>query len=441
MTARRLPLDGLRIIDMTVVWAGPFATVLLGDMGAEVVRVESLQRFDVNTRGNPNITPEQVRSQGGGVFPEGDPGKRPWERSASFNTTGRNKRSLTVDLSHPRGKAVFFRLAERSDIFIENNAPDVISKLGIGYDVLAAVNPRLIMISMPAFGSSGPYHHFRAYGANMEAVVGHTLLRGYPDTDPTNTSNVFFADAVGGAGAAFAVLAAVAQRERTGKGQFIDMSLAENVGHTFSQAMMDYSMNGRVQGTWGNRNPERAPQGVYRCAGEDAWLALSCGSDGEFAALCRAIDRPDLGADPALATLAGRWERHDDLDAAIAAWCAPLDHYDAFHRLQAAGVDAAPVLAIPEVAVDPHLHARGMWVPVTHPQAGTHEYLGSIIGHMSGTPLPIRSPAPTLGQHNRELYQDLLGYSDEEYQWFIDHGFVGDTYHSVQERWNKQATP
>ncbi len=434
MAALSLPLAGIRIIDMTVVWAGPFATVLLGDMGAEIVRIDSLQHHDVNTRGNPNITSEQVRSQGGGVFPNGDPGADPWNRSASFNTTGRNKKSITIDLTRPEGMAVFFRLVERSDVFIENNAPDVVNRLGLGWDVLKRVNPRLVMISMPAFGGTGPYHHFRAYGANMEAVVGHTLLRGYPDTDPTNTTNVFFADATGGAAAAFAVVTALYQRDRTGEGQFIDMSLAENVGHTFSQAMMDYSMNGRVQTTLGNRDPSRAPQGVYPCAGDDSWLAISCRDDAEFAALCSVMGRLDLAADPRFAGTLARYHHQDELDAAIAAWTAGQDHYTAFHLLQQAGVTAAPVLTIPEVAADPHLHARGMWQRVEHPATGAHAYLGPIAGHLSKTPLRIWAPAPLLGQDNEYLYREVLGYSEEEYRWFVDHDFAGDLYIDVRER-------
>ena len=419
----RPPLEGLRVVDMTVVWAGPFATALLSDMGAEVIRVESIHYWDRNWR-TISVTIDQLRAQGA----EPDPAAKPWDLSANANSVGRSKRSVTMDLTRQEGKAAFFRLVERSDMFVENNAPGVIQRLGLTYDVLSKVNPRLIMLCMPAFGATGPYSHFRAFASNTEAIVGHTLLRGYTDTDPSNTTSVYFADACAGAAGAFALLAALRYRMQTGRGQFIDMSQAENVSHTLSQALMDYSMNGRVQGTLGNRDPQRAPQGVYRCAGDDAWLALSCGSDAEFQALCDVIGRADLGADVRFADAASRRANHDDLDAAIGAWTADKDHYDAFHLLQAAGVPASPVLNVAEVFADPHLRERDVWQQLDHPAAGRHFYLKSPISHMSKTPLRIWKAAATLGQDNEYVYKELLGYSQAEYEWFLANGFAGTTY-------------
>ncbi|HEY7270901.1 MAG TPA: CoA transferase, partial [Dehalococcoidia bacterium] len=297
----RLPLEGLRVIDLTVVWAGPFGGALLGDLGAEVIKVDSTQRWDVITRGQ-NATIEAIRKNGGNVADDA----QPWNLSANFNSVGRNKKSVTIDLTRQEGREVFYRLAANSDVFIENNAPDVVQRFKIGYDQLKQHNPALIMISLPAFGSTGPYSHFRAYGANMEAVVGHTLLRGYTDTDATTVTSVFLADACGGATSAFAVMAALHHRRKTGRGQFIDMSQAENVMHTLSQAVMDYSMNGRVQTTLGNRHAYRAPQGCYPCSGEDHWITISIGSDAEFEALCRVIGREDLLADARFCDSLGR---------------------------------------------------------------------------------------------------------------------------------------
>lgn len=419
-----LPLAGLRVLDMTVVWAGPFATVLLGDMGAELIRVESLQHPDINTRGQPIVPAAALQGAGGSAYPNKDPGKRPWNRNGIFNATARNKTSVTLDLMCPEGKEVFFRLVQQSDVFIENNAADVVENLGITYDVLSKVNPALIMISLPAFGQTGPYRHFKAYAVNMEGVIGHTLLRTYPDSGPTETTATFVADAAGGASAAFAILAALQYRIRTGRGQCIEMSQAENVTHYLSQAVMDYSMNGRVQTSLGNRHPSRAPQGVYPCAGEDSWVAISCGTDAEFEALSKVIGLPP---DPRFATASGRHAHHDDLDQLISAWTADKDHYDVFHRLQQAGVPAGPVLHTGELFTDPHLNARGFWEQVTHPEAGTHLYPGPII-EMTKTPLHIRAPAPTLGQHNELVYKQLLGYSDTDYQRFVEIDMIGDTY-------------
>jgi crotonobetainyl-CoA:carnitine CoA-transferase CaiB-like acyl-CoA transferase len=421
-----LPLEGIRVIDLTVVWAGPFGAALLSDLGAEVIRVESVQRWDTNLRiaGNP----DQMRQNGGNPAPDA----APWETSGNFNSVGRNRKSVTIDLTRPEGQAAFYRLVERSDVFIENNSPDVVHHLKINYDVLKEHNPKLIMVSLAAFGATGPYRHFRAYGANMEAVVGHALLRGYADADPTHNTNVFFADACAGATSAFAVMAALHHRLRTGEGQYIDMAQAENVAHTFSQAIMDYSMNRRVQSTLGNRDAARAPQGVYRCDGDDKWLALSCGSDAEFRALCDVIGRPELATDARFAGSLSRHREQDALDAEITAWTVTVDQYEAFHKLQAAGVPASPVLSIAQVYADPHLRERGMWQQVTHPVAGTHDYLKPPISHMSKTPLQYWRHAPTLGMDNEYVYKEVMGYSDDEYRWFVENQHAGTTFINVR---------
>ena len=422
MATPPLPLDGVRVIDMCVVWAGPFGSALLGDLGAEVIRVETVQYWDVNNR-IPG-TPEAMRERASDVAPDA----QPWDVSPNANSVGRNKRSVTIDLRRPEGQAAFHRLVKVSDIYIENNSPDLVEKLSLTYDVLSKVNDKLIMCSMPAFGTYGPYSRFRAFGANMEAVVGHSLLRGYTDTDPTHNTGVFLADACGGATAAFGLMAALHYRNRTGRGQFIDMSQAENVSHTLSQAIMDYSMNGRVQTTLGNRDAARAPQGVYRCEGDDAWIAISCGSDDEFAGLCRAMRRLDLVKEARFADSLSRHRNQDALDAEISAWSIGRRHYAAFHALQREGVPASPVLSPAEVFTDPHLQSRGIWQKLKHPAAGTHYYLKSPLSHMSKTPLSIRRYASNLGEDNEYVYKQLLGYSDDEYQWFVDNDHAGTTF-------------
>jgi crotonobetainyl-CoA:carnitine CoA-transferase CaiB-like acyl-CoA transferase len=258
----------------------------------------------------------------------------------------------------------------------------------------------------------------------MEAVAGHTLLRLYPDTDATHSTGVFLADAAAGAGSAFALLSALYARRRTGRGQFIDMSQSENFLHLLSQAVMDYSMNGRNQSTLGNRHPSRAPQGVYRSRGEDAWVTLSCATDAEFAALCAVIGRPELVQDERFDTSIRRYENQDALDALIEQWTQSQMHYEAFEALQVAGVPSAPVLSIAEVVDDPHMRARDNWQQVTHAEAGTYWQMRPPMHHMSGTPLDVR-PAPLLGEHNEYVYREICGYTEEEYQWFLDNAFAG----------------
>jgi crotonobetainyl-CoA:carnitine CoA-transferase CaiB-like acyl-CoA transferase len=418
----RLPLEGIRVIDLTVVWAGPFGAALLGDLGAEVIKVDSIQRWDVITRGQ-NATVEQIKAHGG------DPAEdaQPYNLSANFNSVGRNKKSVTIDLTRKEGQEAFYRLVANSDVFIENNAPDVLKRFHITYDDLKQHNPALVMASLPAFGTTGPYSHFRAYGANMEAVVGHTLLRGYVDTDATTVTSVFLADACGGATSAFGIMAALHHRRKTGRGQYIDMSQAENVMHTLTQAVMDYSMNGRVQTTMGNRHAYRAPQGCYPCTGEDHWITLSVGTDAEFAALCKVIGRDDLATDPRFADSRSRYANQDVLDPLISAWSSTRDHIEAFHELQRAGVPAGPVLRAGEIFDDPHLQSRDDFQTVTHPAAGTYVHYKTSIHHMSETPLPIRKHAALLGEDNEYVYKEVCGYTDEEYRWFVENGHAGMT--------------
>lgn len=415
-----LPLEGIRVLDLTVVWSGPFTVYTLGDLGAEVIKVESVQRWDILVR-DRYIDMAKIRAHSPDVHPDAGP----WDVGRNWNAMRRNHRSVTMDLTRPEGREVFLRLVERCDVFVENNAADVKHNLGITYDVLRERNPALIMLSMPAFGNDGPYRDYRGYGANMEALMGHGLLRGYPDLDPTNNSSVLFSDAAAGALGSFAVMTALYQRHRTGKGQFIDLAQAEAVAQTYVQGYMDYALNGRQQPSYGNRDVARAPQNVYPSLGDDCWITISCGDDAEFAALCRLIGQPELASNPRYASSLERYKHQDELDPVIAAWTSTRTHVEAFHALQAAGVTAGPVYIQPDVLADPQLQARDVWQDVTVKMTGTHRYLKPIIGRMSKTPLSIRRPAPTLGQDNEYVYKELLGYSADEYRWFVENGHAG----------------
>jgi crotonobetainyl-CoA:carnitine CoA-transferase CaiB-like acyl-CoA transferase len=300
-------------------------------------------------------------------------------------------------------------------------------KLGLTYPVLKEANPKIIMISFPGYGIDGPYSHYKGYGANVEAVVGHTWLRGYPDSDPTETYAVYHADPAAGASAAFALLAALYHREQTGEGQFINMAQSENVINHFSQAVMDFSMNGRVQNSLGNRDPSRAPQGAYPCQGEDAWIAISVEDDEEFAALCKVMGKPELASDERFADVASRHQNHDELDEIISAWTKDREHFELFHQLQREGVTAGPILTAAEVLEDPHLNDRGYFETITHPVAGTHPHPGPVFD-FSATPLHIRGPAPCLGEHNEYVYKDIIGVSDEEYTQLVEEKHIGDSY-------------
>ena len=423
-----LPLKGIRIVDLTVIWAGPFSTQMLGDLGAEVIRIESLRHFATNTRGMlPRPTKEQVESMGpyGRCYPDLDSGERPWDRFAIFNAHGRNKLSATMDLTTPRGKELFFRLIERSDAFIENNAAGVKQQLGITWDVLSEVNPRLIMLSMPGFGNSGPYIHYQGFGANADALTGFASLRGYRGDDPSTLTGIFYMDAASAPGAVFALIAALHLRERTGRGQFIDLAQAENMLPHIGGAIMDYTLNGRVRHSLGNRDGV-AIQGVYPCAGEDRWIAITICDDADWARFCRAIGRPDLIEDARFADGLTRYQNHDAVDAIIAEWTRGQDQRAAMEILQQAGVAAGAVLDEPAILADPQLAARGFFHWIDHPQAGRHRYPGHL-WQLSETPMPFR-PAVCLGQDNEYVYREILGVSEAEYEELVREGQIGDSY-------------
>ena len=425
----KLPLEGIRVLDLTLVWAGPYGTMFLGDWGAEIIRVESIHHFQLTTRGPMARPPEDVVRQGGmqNPFPNRDPGKRPWNRQPTFNSHARHKLSMTVDLRQPKGKEIFHRLIEKSDIFIENNVPETIEKLGITYEELSKVNPRLIMVRMPAYGLSGPYKNFRSFGTHLESTIGHTSVRGYTDTDPSLRGDVFTADAAAGVLAAFAILMALRHRNKTGKGQLVEFAQAEAFMPYLGQPIMEYTMNGRVPESWGNRHPFKAPHGCYPCEGENRWVVIAVGSDEEWLGLCRAMDNEALASDPRFSDSSSRYKNQDPLDAIITQWTQERDRYDVFHRLQEQGVPAGPVMDEADAFQDPHMAERRFFHPLTHPEAGTHLYPGPT-WRMSKTPNDLRTHPPLLGEHNEYVYKELLGTSDEEYAQLEADGHIGMDY-------------
>lgn len=426
----KLPLEGVRVVDMTGVWAGTYGTRLLGDWGAEVIRVEPRRVFQPSTRGQQAHPSKalMVRSQAPTMAaPDWEPGERPWNRMPIFNSHARNKLSMTVDLTKPEGKDIFRRLIAVSDIFVENTVPETLERLGVDYPDLVKVRPDLIMVRMPAYGLSGPYKNYRSFGAQLECVVGHTYLRGDPSVDPTQRGDVFTADGAAGVGAALAAVLALRHRKRTGKGQLVELAQAENFIPYLGQALMDYTMNGRVQDTIGNRHPDMAPHGCYPCRGDDRWVTIAVRSDEDFAALSDAMGRPELARDPRYATAASRLQRQDELDAIVSGWTSARDPWDVFQTLQARGIPAGPVMNEADAFADPHLQSREYFQPLTQQDTGTHLYPGPM-WRQSKTPNRLRLPPCRLGEHNAYVYQELLGLGREEYARLEQAGHIGMDY-------------
>jgi len=414
-----LPLTGVRVVDLSMWFAGPMASRLLADMGAEVIKIESLRHIDP-WRGPVVLTQKQVTVR----YPSGKVPERPYNCSHGFNLQNRNKYGVTLALDTAKGKEIFKKLVKISDVVLENYSPRVMGKLGLDYPVLKGINPRIIMMSLPALGRTGPDRDFRAFGQTIDCLSGMAYLTGYIGEEPMLQSGLSYGDPLSGMNAAFATLAALHHRRRTGQGMHIELSQVEGLIAFNADSIMDFTMNGRIRERMGNRHQSIAPQGCYRCRGDDRWVVISVTSDAVWERFGQALDRPKWTQDTRFSDALGRYYNQDELDKLIEAWTLERDHYEVMHILQAAGVPAGPVLDAKELAEEPHLAARGLFEVVTHPEAGTHPYVG-MYGKFSKTPGSIRQPAPRLGEHNDYVFRELLGISKEEMAELEASGIIG----------------
>jgi crotonobetainyl-CoA:carnitine CoA-transferase CaiB-like acyl-CoA transferase len=428
MNDRRPPLAGVRVLAQGLVWAGPFATVILADLGAEVIEIESIQHLNPTRTQLRHIPDVILQGPGGARYANRDGSEGFWDRVVVFNYAKRGCLSATFDLQDERGHGLFLELVKKADVFLENNATSVVEHLGIGWEVLHAANPRLVMVRFPGFGITGPYAHYKGYGLQMEGVAGHTMVRGYSGSDPSTTPNSLHGDPNAGSHVAWAVQAALLARERTGEGQLVEISQSEAVLHHIAFDVLDYAFNGREHGQRGNDHPAFAPYGVFPCAGEDRWIAIACTSDAAFAALMRHLDAPGIADDERFATTIARLRNRTAVNELAGRRTRHYRAEDLARRLQASGIPAAALAHHQEMHTDEHLNAREFFSPIAHPAAGTHLYPGPLgkLQHTADVP-PFR-PAPTLGQHNQYVYQELIGLSGEEYQKLIDDQVIGTVY-------------
>lgn len=389
----RAPLKGVEVIEFTWVYAGPGCGMQLAHLGADVIKVESASRRDL-LRASALI--------------------------AAFRQYNQGKRGVALDLKHPDALQATQRLIRRADVVIDNFGAGAMERLGLGYAALRAINPDIIQISMSGQGQTGPAAHYPAYGPTQVATIGLAALTGYPGGKPREVGYPY-GDPNAALHAALAVLAALRHRRRTGAGQFIDMSQWEAALPLVVEGLLTYQMTGGQPPRMGNRDEFQAPQGVFRCAGEDDWVAVSCWSDAEWQALAGAIARPELAEDPRLATALGRKACEADLEAAITAWTTVRSREEAAEALKSAGVPAFPVLTLDEVAADPDLTARGFWVEHPLPDGTIAHQLG-IPWIFSATPLRVRRRAPELGEHTDEVLREVAGLSAEEIKRLRDGG-------------------
>ncbi|MHC4479786.1 MAG: CaiB/BaiF CoA transferase family protein, partial [Planctomycetota bacterium] len=405
----RLPLHDIRILDLTMAWAGPYATRLLADMGAEVIKVEAVSSWDfIRSFTGQKPTVERV-----------------WNKSPYFNHLNRNKYGCALDLSKEKGHELFLRLVEVSDVVIENFRAEVMDNLHLSYGILAGANPEVVVVSMPGHGKTGPERDFIAYGTNAEQLSGFCHLTGYADGPPRKTG-ISYGDPMAGIAAAGAVVLALWDRRRTGRGQNIEVAQRENLINAIGEYIVGYSMNGREPPRRGNRHSSMAPHGCYPCAGDDQWVTIACEDDAQFAALCRSMGQAELVRDGRFADLVSRYRNQDALDGLISEWARGHTKEDVTEALQAAGVPCSPVLSMPEVFAEPHLRARGFYETVSHSVAGVWEVEGPH-WRLSESPGHVRLPAPAFGEHNGYVLGDLLGLSAEEMETLEREGVTGTT--------------
>jgi crotonobetainyl-CoA:carnitine CoA-transferase CaiB-like acyl-CoA transferase len=394
-------LSGLRVIDLTTAWAGPLAARCLAHLGAEVIKIDAPSHMD-SWRG---------AHEGGAArhYPDGQHGERPWNRCVLFNTQGQGKLSLGLDLKVAGAREVMLSLAAASDILISNFTPGVLERLGIGYADLSAVNPRIIVVEMPAFGPGGPDSAHQGMGKTMEAACGMATLMGYGDGTPVLTGPAYL-DPIGGLNAVAATLIALHHRGRTGKGSRVEVPQTEAGMHWIGEQVLQQADTGNSWQPDGNSVPYAAPHDAYPCRGDDEWIAIAVSTDAQWRALCELMQRPDLLSSARYASPARRDSNRGELASIIGSWTRQHDKRDLALRLQAAGVPAAPVNNAADVARDPALLRSGFIRTLDHAEAGRHAY-PSLSFQLDRTPGGITRAAPCFGEHNEQILAGLLGLS------------------------------
>jgi crotonobetainyl-CoA:carnitine CoA-transferase CaiB-like acyl-CoA transferase len=398
------PFEGIRILDFTRVWSGPVGTRFMADLGAEVIKVESNKRPD--SRPDPNLPPELAI-----------------QSSCYFAENNRNKHGIAVDLTTERGRELIRQLAARCDVVTENNSPGVMDRLGIGYDDLRQVNPGLVFVSMPGFGAGTPHSSFPAYGGTLMCYLGMSYLWGLPESEPANRCQLAYPDYITAAHVPVATLAALHHRARTGEGQHVEIAQIDGAASFMGTAYLDHFVNGADPQPAGNHSEWAAPHGVYRCHGDDRWVAISVENDVQWRALGLATANPNWLEDTRFATPSERLANRAALDALIEGWTAQFTPMQCARILQAQGVPAAPVQTGEDLYLDPHLRDRGFVLPIEHPGLGRFEHSGMTV-RLSASPGTVRRPAPQLGANTVEVFTRILEMPEAEARALVAEGVL-----------------
>jgi crotonobetainyl-CoA:carnitine CoA-transferase CaiB-like acyl-CoA transferase len=403
-----LPFSGVQVLDLSSFWAGSTATLYLATLGADVIKVESTRR------------PDGFRF----VVAMPQLGERWYEWGVFFHGANLGKRGLTLDLTRAEGRALLARLLADTDVLVENFSPRVIEEFGFGYDAVREINPALIMVRMPGFGLSGPWRDYVGWALTFEQMGGCAAVTGDPDGPPLVPGG--FADPVAGMHAVVAIQAALAQRAATGTGPLVEVAQVEVVAAMTAEQVIRYSMNAELLTRTGNRAAHLAPQGMYPCAGEDEWVALSVRDDADWKRLRGVLGEPAWAARPILDRRAGRREHHDEIDRHLATWTRPQAAPAVAQRLRDAGLPAAAMLKTGGMYGEPQLEARQYFQELHHPVAGALRFPVWPIRFSFGPTPPYAGPAPTLGQHNEEILGAVLGLASEQIAALGTAGIIGE---------------
>ena len=405
------PLEGLRVVEMGQLIAIPAAMKMMADMGAQVIRLESCRRLESYR------TDSLFQNDVTGDF---------WNKGANFYEQNRNKLGITLDLNHPTGLALLRQLISVSDIFAENFTPRVIKNFQLEYSDLQKLNPDIIMVSSTGYGFDGPWANFGATGPATEGASGLAYSTGYKNGPPV-MSEIPYTDYTGAEHTIFAIMAALIHRQTTGDGQFIDVSQTETSTATIPEFLMDYSANKRVSPRNGNEDPSISPQGCYPCMGDDRWIVISITNDEEWSSLCIKLNNVELTSDTRFSTNEGRMNHKQDIDDLIGRETIQWDNQELMKVLQTAGVPAGAVLDGQELLFNEHLKSRNFYEIVPHhPTTGMPPlpYAGRP-WQFSTTPQVEPKAAPIMGEHNKSIFIDLLGYDESILEEWESEGIIG----------------
>tara|TARA_Y100001970_G_scaffold291317_1_gene427986 strand:+ start:1366 stop:2628 length:1263 start_codon:yes stop_codon:yes gene_type:complete len=419
MNINNYPLKNIRILELTEVWAGPMGNSLMGDLGAEIIKIESYPRA-------PITRPHDVISARRGLVENELSQERPWDGYASHNMANRNKKGLSIDLKTEMGKKTLFELVKCSDVVIEGYSAGTMENLGISYKTLKQYRPDLIMVSMPGWGVDGPYQKYVTLGSGLDAFTGHWLLRTPPDTEPTETMSIYHTDAIAALNLVISVCMALFHRNIKGTGQSIDLSQAETFIPHLTKYLMEYSMNNKNPTQIGNRHPSRAPQGVYKSKGDNQWIAISIRNDIDWENLCTLYGSNDLLSNSLYKNALERIKYHDEIDEILNNWTVKYDKFELMHLLQKKHIPSAAIMNEREIVYNEHLNSRDYFIKIDHPIAGEHSYPKNIWGFRYIQEPPFKR-ANIYGEHNEEILNSILGINQEDIANMWNKKIIGNT--------------